>query len=131
MAKTQRYKLVLLLDDNPMDNFVNQKILEVSNFAENIIVFQSGQDTLNHLKSVKSPDIPDIIFLDIMMPVMDGFAFLEAFENLPDFVKNKCRVIMLSTSDSFKDLNRANKCRFVFKFLNKPLTSSVLDAINI
>jgi CheY-like chemotaxis protein len=66
-----------------------------------------------------------------MMPVMDGFQFLEAFENLNETIQKKCKIIMLSTSDSFKDLNRANKSRFVHKFLNKPLNEQVLGAINI
>ena len=73
----------------------------------------------------------DLLFLDINMPEMSGFDFLDAMEQLPEIVKHHCRVIMLSSSDSFKDLNRANKNRFVYKFLNKPLTEQVLAAINV
>jgi hypothetical protein len=60
---------------------------------------------------------------------MDGFEFLDAYAKLPTEVTAKPKVIMLSSSESFKDLNRANSNRFVFKFLNKPLTEAVLDAI--
>ena len=66
-----------------------------------------------------------------MMPVMDGFAFLDEFAKLPEDITKNCKVIMLSTSESFKDLNKANKNRFVYKFLNKPLTDQVLAAINV
>ena len=66
-----------------------------------------------------------------MMPGMDGFGFLDAFDKLPDAVKNKSRIVMLSTSESFKDLNRANQNLYVYKFLNKPLNKAVLDAIQI
>ena len=69
--------------------------------------------------------------LDIMMPGMDGFAFLEEFDKLQTEVKGKSKIIMLSTSESFRDLNRANKNPFVRKFLNKPLTQQVLQAINV
>ena len=73
----------------------------------------------------------DLYLLDVMMPGMDGFAFLEEFDKLQNEIKSKSKVIMLSTSESFKDLNRANQSRYVYKFLNKPLNKPVLDAINI
>jgi CheY-like chemotaxis protein len=129
--KKTKYAKVLLLDDNALDNFVNKKLVEMNNFAAKVEVQESAQATLDYLKNEKTENLPDIIFLDIMMPVMDGFQFLEAFENLNEAIQKKCKIIMLSTSDSFKDLNRANKSRFVHKFLNKPLNEQVLGAINI
>ena len=79
----------------------------------------------------KKPCFSAVIFLDIMMPQMDGFQFLEAFEKLPEDQRMQMKVVMLSTSESFKDLNRANKNPYVRKFLNKPLTLQVLQAINV
>ena len=126
-----KYAKVLLIDDNPLDNFVNKKLIEMNNFAAATDSFESAQAALDYLKSEKAEKLPDIIFLDIMMPGMDGFQFLDAFEFLNEVIQKKCKIIMLSTSDSFKDLNRANKNRFVNKFLNKPLNEQVLGAINI
>jgi len=126
-----KYAKVLLIDDNALDNLVNKKLIEMHNFAEKTEVHESAQAALNYLKNEKAENLPDIIFLDIMMPVMDGFQFLEAFELLNEKIQKKCKIIMLSTSDSFKDLNRANKNRFVHKFLNKPLNEQVLGAINV
>jgi CheY-like chemotaxis protein len=126
-----RYKTVLLLDDNALDNFVNKKLIEISGFGEVIHVHESGLTALEFLKSAKESELPDILFLDIMMPIMDGFAFLEEFDKLPEKVQGKAKIIMLSTSESFKDLNRANKSKFVYKFLNKPLTEAVLNAVNV
>ena len=133
MSPTPRYPNVMLIDDNELDNFVNKKLIESENFASSIMVHLSAQEALLDLqkKSSSSDELPSVIFLDIMMPVMDGFAFLEEFEKLNDQVKKKCKIIMLSTTESFKDLNRANKNKFVFKFLNKPLNKPVLDAINL
>lgn len=126
-----KYAKALLIDDNALDNFVNKKLVEMNNFAGKVEVHESAHAALDYLKSEKIENLPDIIFLDIMMPGMDGFQFLDAFELLNETIQTKCKIIMLSTSDSFKDLNRANKSRFVQKFLNKPLNEQVLGAINI
>ena len=130
---TPKYPLVMLIDDNELDNFINKKLVESESFAGQTLIHASAQSALDHLKgSAGTPDqVPDVIFLDIMMPEMDGFAFLDEFEKLPDAVKSKSRIIMLSTSDSFKDLNRANQNKYVKRFLNKPLNAQVLGALNI
>jgi CheY-like chemotaxis protein len=64
------------------------------------------------------------------MPVMDGFAFLEEFDKLPDNVKSNCKVIVLSSSISPEDINRASINPYVVKYVNKPLNERYLDAIN-
>jgi two-component system nitrate/nitrite response regulator NarL len=131
VPRKTKYAKVLLIDDNALDNFVNKKLIEMNNFAASTDSFESAQAALDYLKKEKNENLPDIIFLDIMMPGMDGFQFLDAYEFLNETIHSKCKIIMLSTSDSFKDLNRANKNRFVHKFLNKPLNENVLSAINV
>jgi len=128
-----RFPLVMLVDDNELDNFINKKLVEADSFADATTIHTSAQSALEYLKSniADNAKIPDLIFLDIMMPEMDGFGFLDAFDKLPDSVKSKVRIVMLSTSDSFKDLNRANQNKYVKRFLNKPLNAQVLSALNI
>ncbi len=130
MAET-KYKCVLLIDDNEIDNFAHNKIIGNHHFAKEILVASSAREGLDILKARSKEELPEIIFLDIMMPMMDGFQFLEEFEKLDKSIHAKSKVIMLSTSESFKDLNRANKNPFVYKFLNKPLNEAILVAINI
>ncbi|MBX7241694.1 MAG: response regulator [Bacteroidia bacterium] len=128
-----RYKSVMLVDDNEIDNIINEKIIESNKFSEEILVFQSGQEALDFLKAnEQKPDLlPEIIFLDINMPIMDGFQFLEVFEKYGDQLKNKCRIIMLSSSISPKDIDRAASSIYVKKYLNKPLTARYLNAITV
>ena len=126
-----RYSKVMLIDDNSLDNFINKKLLETNGFAEVVTAYDSAENALSFLKAASSMDIPEVIFLDINMPGMDGFQFLDAFENLDASIHQQCKIIMLSTSESFKDLNRANKNKFVRKFLNKPLTPEVIGAIKV
>ncbi|MBL0341563.1 MAG: response regulator [Bacteroidetes bacterium] len=121
----------MLVDDNPLDNLINSQLIETAGFALKINKHESAKETLDFLKNATPEELPEVIFLDIIMPVMDGFQFLEEFEKLGETITKKCKIILLSTSDSFKDLNRANKNRLVKKFLNKPLTVEMLSAINI
>ena len=133
MSDTARYPVVMLIDDNELDNFINKKLLENEKFADKILVHQSAQSALEELNKLENnpEQLPRIIFLDIMMPHLDGFGFLEEMSKLSDNIKQKSKIIMLSTSESFKDLNRANQSKYVYKFLNKPLNKLVLDAIQL
>ncbi len=126
-----KYQFVLLVDDNPMENMVHEKLMEATGFSNKVAVHQSAKDTLELLKTASSDELPDLIFLDILMPGMDGFQFLDEFAMLDECIHKKCKIILLSSSDSFRDLNRANKNKFVRKFLNKPLTNEMLAAINL
>ncbi len=127
------YKKVMLVDDNEIDNIINEKIIEANGFADSILVFKTGQEALDYLAENQNDDesLPEIIFLDINMPIMDGFQWLEDFERFTDLVKTKCRIIMLSSSISPKDIDRAASSRYVKKYLNKPLNSRYLDAITV
>ena len=132
MSNDFRYKRVMFVDDNELDNFINKKLLEGESFAAEIMTFLSGTEALAWLKTNEgNPDmIPEVVFLDIIMPGMDGFAFLDEYAKLGEGLKKKCKVVMLSTTESFTELNRANQNKFVRKFLNKPLSPAMLKAIN-
>jgi CheY-like chemotaxis protein len=132
MSGEFRYKRVMFIDDNELDNFINKKLVESESFADDIQTYLSSTEALDYLKSnASNPEsLPEVIFLDIIMPVMDGFAFLDEYAKLSEAVKMKCKVVLLSTTESFTELNRANQNKYVRKFLNKPLSPAMLKVIN-
>jgi CheY-like chemotaxis protein len=122
-----RYKTCLLIDDNYIDNFVTSKILESGNFAENVIIRQSPDDAIESLRigAVK----PDVIFLDIRMPMMSGFEFLEEYEKLSIENKDDIKIFMLSSSLDPTDIKRSMVNKHVSHFLHKPITHKALEEI--
>jgi CheY-like chemotaxis protein len=125
-----KYHTVLVIDDSEAEQAMIKQTISSTMFCDQIYIHSSAKNTITYLQQTPVDELPDIIFLDIVMPDMDGFEFLAEFEKMPEAIRKKCKIILLSGSDSFKDLNRANKCRYVRRFLNKPLTVNMLQAIN-
>ena len=84
--KTYKFDRVLLIDDNDIDNFINERMITTNFFSNQVIVKNSGESALQYLRENAENDnnLPQIIFLDLNMPMMDGFTFLNEFENLPN-----------------------------------------------
>lgn len=121
------YKTCLLIDDNYIDNFVTRKILESGEFAEKVIVSQSATDAIDSLRlgAVK----PDVIFLDIRMPLMGGFEFLQEYDKLDIENKQSIKIFMLSSSLDPTDLKKSTNNKYITSFIHKPLTQKSLDDI--
>ena len=121
------YKTCLLIDDNYIDNFVTRRILESSNFAERVVVSQSATEAIDSLRSGSVQ--PDVIFLDIRMPMMGGFEFLQEFDKLDIGNKNSIKIFMLSSSLDPTDMKKSVNNKYITQFIHKPLTQKALDEI--
>jgi CheY-like chemotaxis protein len=120
------FKTCLLIDDNYIDNFVTRKILEGGNFAETITVVRSASEAINSLREgvVK----PDVIFLDVRMPLMSGFEFLEEFDKI-NIDKSNIRIFMLSSSLDPLDMRKSTDNKYITQFIHKPLTIKALEEL--
>lgn len=126
---TCNYKLCLLIDDNFIDNFVTRKILESGKFAEEIVVCQSATEAIEKLRTKEVQ--PDVIFLDVRMPLMDGFGFLDEFDKLDADIKNDIKIFMLSSSLDPTDFRMSTQNKYITQFIHKPITHKVLEALCI
>ena len=130
-----KYYAVMLIDDNEIDNLINQKMIEASGIAEHIYTHtgaRSAIEFLKNLEKIKDDDknvMPEMIFLDIDMPLMDGFQFLVEFEKLDESTKSGCSIVMLTSSISPSDVNKSKKYEYVKKYINKPLTQENLEKL--
>jgi CheY-like chemotaxis protein len=107
-------------------------MIKLYGFSENVIVFDSGIKALEYFsrQDLLEEDIPQVIFLDIRMPEMDGFEFLEEYANLSDELKSKMKVVMLTSSLDKNDYDRGLKNPYVMHFLNKPLDEDQLTKLS-
>jgi len=124
-------KHILLIDDNEIDNYINKLIVTKSKKADLITVMYSGinaMEFLNNLVNTEQP-FPEIIFLDIHMPKMNGFQFLDQYDKFPEYVKEKTIINMLTSSINPDDIKRAGESRYVKNFFSKPLGEEMLTTI--
>ncbi|MEI9910385.1 MAG: response regulator [Bacteroidota bacterium] len=132
----RRLNCVLLIDDDEPTNFLSRMLIEEANCTQHIQVVQSGQDALSYIKNSerftgknKNLPTPDLIFLDINMPAMNGWEFLAKYAELEKRQKDKIIMVMLTTSLDPDDEVKAKNIAEVTDFRRKPLTKKMVDEI--
>lgn len=114
---------IMLVDDQKMANFINKKLIEVTDFAEKIVDYTLPQIALLEIDSEK----PDLIFLDLNMPEINGWGFLDVLKERNDHTQ----VVIVTSSTSALDMQKAQNYNQVIDFLIKPLNkTSILDLKN-
>lgn len=134
---TNKIKAVMLIDDNGIDNLINQKMIEAAFICENIYTHTGAKSAIEFLLNLEKMSnsindfFPELIFLDIDMPLMDGFQFLDEFEKLANETKEKIKIVMLTSSINPQDMSRAKKYPSVKSYINKPLTQENLKKLDL
>ena len=126
-----KFSDVLLVEDDPITIMVCDRIIKMTSFADKVVSCENGRVALDHLMAVKeSGVVPSIIFLDINMPVMNGWDFLEEFDYVKEEFQPLPRIFLLSSTVDPEDYKRAKKFEMVQDFISKPLSREALESIN-
>ncbi len=124
----KKLNCILLVDDDPDDNHYHQIIINKMNIVNHIDIVTNGIEALAYLKK-ENQIPPDLIFLDLNMPKMNGWEFLEQYKNLGVAQKAKVLIVILTTSANPDDIKKAKEIQEVTGFETKPLSKEILTEI--
>lgn len=130
-----KYKYAMLVDDSELDNFINQKMIEANHFASKVYVNSGSVSALEFLNNLTTCGFeaitvfPEIIFIDINMPMMNGFQFIEILKKRLPEKTSALKFVILTSSDDSNERLKAEKLSEGIVFLNKPLTQDMLNQL--
>ncbi len=125
-------KTIWVIDDDPIYQIIINKIIKKNNYFSTICTYNNGKEALDSIQNSienQTTSSPDIILLDINMPIMDGWEFLEALEPIKPKLGQKIMIYIVSSSIALEDKNKSNIYPDVLGYLSKPIT--VDDLIKI
>ncbi len=126
-----KYNKIMIIDDNDIDNYITSTLIKKNNFTNDLLEFDSGLKAIEYLEKNKNNDqeLPDLILLDIYMPLMDGFEFLHFFEKIDPAITKKCKICIVSSSIDDNDIVKARLDKNIYTFITKPLTAELLYSL--
>ncbi|HSI70503.1 MAG TPA: response regulator [Gillisia sp.] len=129
----QKVELACIIDDDKIYVNLVRKIIEIKKLSENLLIFKNGLEALDYFKVILSnmteEKLPDIIFLDLNMPVMDGWEFLGEFIKIKNNFDKKITLYVVSSSIDPRDLERARSFNLVTDYLIKPIELKKFEKI--
>jgi CheY-like chemotaxis protein len=121
---------VCIIDNNPVYVYGFKKIISLRSLSKHITHFCNGKEAIMHLKNpVNANNLPDVIFLDVRMPVMDGWEFMKEFAEIKSQLGKKISIYMISSSIDASDIDRAKKIPDVIDYIFKPVDVNRLEEI--
>ncbi|MEM0541118.1 response regulator [Flavobacterium sp. j3] len=127
-----KFNDVFVVDDDKIYQFLIKKLLASNNIEVNPFFYENGQEALDGIKDKlhKGENPPDLILLDINMPILDGWQFLEEYKKLKENIKNKISIYVITSSDNTVDRSRAKDFdEEITNYVLKPMTSDAIKSI--
>ena len=125
----KKIKLTYLIDDDEIYIFTTKKLINKVGFCEEIAVFQNGKEAIDAIKFTlrNKNELPDVILLDLNMPIMDGWQFLDEFIRIKS--EKQIKIYIVSSSVDPSDIERANTYNMVSNYIVKPISREKLHEI--
>lgn len=125
--------MVFIVDDDPIHQQIAQIMIERQGISKNIRTFSDAQDVLDHMKQhLQHPEhLPDVILLDLNMPVMDGWDFLNEYAGFHQTLGKPIKIFVLTSSIDEKDKERVRTYSFVTGYLTKPLSREIITHLAV
>lgn len=127
-----KFDKVMIIDDNNIDLYITKRLIIKNNFGKEVLEYDAAADALKYLQGNQDTIsmMPQIIFIDIYMPGMSGFEFMEDYNKLPDTLKKYCKVYIISSTIDEYDIERSRSDKNLTAFQVKPITKEFLDSIS-
>ena len=127
-----KFENVMIVDDNIIDLYITKRLIIKNNFGKKVLEYAAADEALKYLQDHQESMLmlPQVIFLDIYMPIMSGFEFMVVYDKLPNAFKNNCKVFITSTSIDENDIARSDANKNITAFREKPITKEFLNSIN-
>jgi CheY-like chemotaxis protein len=126
-----KFERVMIIDDNIIDLYIAKRLIIKNNFGKKVLEYSSAEDALKYLQDNQNniSTLPQIIFIDIYMPIMSGFEFLKIYDKLPDTLKKYCKTYIISSTIDDNDIERSKMDKNLTAFQVKPITKEFLESI--
>lgn len=126
-----KFETVMIIDDNLVDLYIISRMITKNNFGKNVLHYTEAEEAMKYLQENQDniSKLPQIIFVDIYMPLMSGFEFLEVYDTLSAALKNYCKTYVISSTIDNEDIARSSRNKNVVCFHVKPITKEFLDRI--
>ena len=125
----RKLETIWLVDDDEIYRYITKTYIEFEDAADHIVSFNSGEEAINKLEHKNGDNYPDVILLDINMPRMNGWDFLDKFKEIKPEIAHKINIFMVSSSDNEIDLKRAGSYEEVIDYVPKPVDDTKIKQI--
>jgi CheY-like chemotaxis protein len=126
-----KYNKIMILDDDEIDNYLVKVLIKNNNIAEQILEFNNGVDAIKYLEDNRDQEenLPEVILLDLYMPMMDGMEFMKAFDSLKLNFPVKCKICVVSGSVDDNDILKTKSTNNIYSYTTKPITVDFLMSL--
>ncbi len=125
----KKNNIACIIEDEPMHLFITKRLVEMTGMVENLMVFSNGKEAYDKLKAIflSSENLPEIILLDLNMPIWDGWQFLDEFTKIP--IEKKVMIYILTSSNNPEDLKKAESYSMSNNYFVKPISLDQLKKV--